>query len=103
MTAPFDITTIIPTKYKAWVGLVGSVLTLIVPFVLQAEQYLPTGVNLAIGGVLAVLTFLGIYKAPYAPPNTVLVHESVVNQAPDLPDVTPQNPAQPGYQNPWGA
>lgn len=102
MTAPFDITEIIPTKYKPWVGFVGSLLTLVVPFVLQSQQYLPTGVNLGIGGVLAVLTALGIYKAPYAPPNTVLVHESVVNSAPDLPPATPQNPLPPsGYNNPW--
>jgi hypothetical protein len=101
MTAPFDITEIIPTKYKAWVGLIGSVLTLVVPFVLEAEQYLPTGANLAIGGVLAVLTSLGIYKAPYKPSNdTVLVHKSEVTT--DLPAATPNKPLPPsGYNNPW--
>lgn len=100
MTAPFDITEIIPTKYKAWVGLIGSVLTLVVPFILQSEQYLPTGANLAIGGVLAVLTALGIYRTPYAPPSAVLVHESVVNSSPDLPPATPDNPVGP-FKNPW--
>jgi len=102
MTAPFDITEIIPTKYKAWVGLVGSLLTLVVPFILEAEQYLPTGVNLAIGGVLALLTALGIYKAPYKPTeDTVLVHKSEV-ATPDLPPATPSNPLPPHtYRNPW--
>lgn len=102
MTAPYDINEVIPSKAKAWVGLLGSLLTICVPWVLQFSDSLPAPWPGVVGLVLAVLTALGIYKAPYKPTDeTVLVHKAQVS-APDLPLVTPQNPAAPeGYQNPW--
>lgn len=103
MTAPFDITEIIPSKAKTYVGLIGSVVTFVAPLVLSVSDALPAPWPAVIGGVLAVLTALGIYKAPYKPSeDAVLVHKSEVS-TPDLPAVSPQNPAPPApdYTNPW--
>lgn len=100
MTAPFDITEIIPSKAKTYVGLIGSLVTFIAPLALSVSDALPAPWPAVIGGVLAVLTALGIYKAPYKPTaDTVLVHKSEV-ATPGLPPATPQNPVGP-YQNPW--
>jgi hypothetical protein len=79
MTGPINIETIIPTKYKAIVGLIGSLLSFVVPYVVQVEQYLPSPWPVVIGAVIAGLTFLGIVKAPYVPQGAVL--------APDTPQV----------------
>lgn len=74
MTTP-DLSSIIPLKWKTWVGLVGAVLTFVVPLILSVEDYLPSPWPAVIGGALSVLTALGIYKAPYKPTGTVLVPE----------------------------
>jgi hypothetical protein len=102
MTAPFDITEVIPSKAKTYVGLIGSLVTFIAPLALSVSDALPAPWPAVIGGVLAVLTALGIYKAPYKPtPETVLVHKSEV-AIPEPPSATPQTPIPPGdYQNPW--
>lgn len=98
MTTP-DLSGLIPSKWKAWVGLVGSLLSFAVPLILSVEQYLPAPWPAVIGFVLAALTALGVYKAPYTPPGAVL--------APDTPAVTAAAkqappPAAPGqYRNPW--
>ena len=103
MTAPIDITSIVPKKLKTIVGLVGSLLTFAVPFILSAEQYLPPQWTAVIGAVLALLTAFGIYKAPYAPEGTVLapdvpeVHEAAKNAAATA--VIP--PPVGGWRNPW--
>jgi hypothetical protein len=96
VTTP-DFSTIIPSKWKTWVGLIGSLLSFAVPLILSVEQYLPAPWPAVIGAVLAVLTALGIYKAPYVPQEAVL--------APDTPAVAAaaaQPPAESGtFQNPW--
>jgi hypothetical protein len=91
MTAPqFDITAIVPRKWKPWIGLVGSLLTFIVP-----EPW-----PVVIAGVIAGLTWLGIYKAPYVPTGAVLVPESAVT--PETPRTWPTTPPATGpYQSPW--
>lgn len=95
MTSPeFDITTVIPTKYKPWVGAIGSLLTFIVPTVTTYATGLPQPWPVVIAGVIAGLTWLGIYNAPYKPTGTVLVPESVVPP-------TPEPPAGGEYKNPW--
>lgn len=79
MTGPLNIDTIIPTKYKAIVGLVGSVLTFALPYIVDAEKWLPAPWPVVIAAVLAGLTGLGIVKAPYVPTGAVL--------APNTPEV----------------
>ena len=91
MTTP-DLSFVIPTKWKPWVGAVGALLTFIIPTVTEVAADLPAPWPAVIAAVVAALTWLGVYKVPYAPPNTVLVHESEA----------PPNPLPPtGYQNPW--
>lgn len=87
-----DLSSLIPSKFKTVVGLVGSLLTFVVPFILSVEDYLPSPWPAVIGVVLSVLTALGVYKAPYKPAGTVLVPESVAKSAP---------PAPGEYRNQW--
>lgn len=52
---------------KSWVALIGSLLTFIVPWIVQASAGLPAPWPAVIGAAVAVLTALGVYRAPYAP------------------------------------
>lgn len=79
MTGPINIQTIVPTKYKAIVGLIGALLTWLVPYVVQLLVYLPAPWPAVIGAAIAGLTYLGIVKTPYVPQGAVL--------APDTPAV----------------
>lgn len=81
-----------PSKFKTYIALAGSLLSFVVPLVVSAEQYLPPQWAAVIGGVIALLTAFGVYKAPYTPPGTVVVPEAV---AQSLPPVAGQ------YKNPW--
>lgn len=124
MTQP-DISAIIPLKAKAWVGLLGSLLTLIVPVALDATQTLDQPWPTVIGLVVAVLTALGIYKAPYKPtgttlaidPRTPVIDLPATEEVLSPPPVATTNPAAvadqvpteddpwqddtSGYSNPW--
>lgn len=101
MTTPqFDITEVIPSKAKAWVGLLGSLLTLFGPVILETTNALPAPWPVVIGGVFAALTFLGIYKAPYKPQGTVLVPETVITHDNEGVDSPPAQSAS-RWQNPW--
>ena len=100
MSTPFDITSLLPSKAKTWVGLIGSLLTFVVPFVLSMETYLPPQWTAVIGVVLAVLTALGVYHAPYKPQGTVLAPDTPAVAAASVPKATP--PDETGvYKNPW--
>jgi hypothetical protein len=79
MTAPFNIDTIVPTKWKPWVATLSSLLAFGVPYVIQAEQWLPDPWPVVIGFIIAALTWLGVYKVPFVPEGAVL--------APDTPAV----------------
>lgn len=79
-----------PSKAKAWIALVGTLLTAIVPYVLQYSTALPAPWPALIGGMVALLTVLGVYHAPYKPTGTVIVQ-----------DPSPAAPPPGGYQNPW--
>lgn len=72
MTDPVDISSIVPSKAKTWVGLIGSLLTFVGPFILQSADLLPSPWPAVIGVVFALATALGVYKAPYKPAGTVL-------------------------------
>jgi hypothetical protein len=93
MTAP----TVTPTKFKTWIALAGSALAFIVPLLVSVEDYLPAPWPAVIGGIIALLTGLGVYKAPYTPPGTVI--------APDTPAVqqaaTQAPPVGDTWKNPW--
>ena len=54
---------------KAWVSLIGSLLTFIVPWVVQVSTTLPEPWPALIGAVVALLTAFGVYHAPYKPVN----------------------------------
>lgn len=98
MTTPV-ITTINPSKAKTWVAIVGTILTTLVPYVLQAAVYVPDPWPLVIGAVIALLTAFGVYKAPYKPEGTSVVANSELNQI-AIPVPAPPA-AEGGYQNPW--
>jgi len=55
---------------KAWVALIGSLLTFIVPTLLAASASWPAPWPAVLGAVVAVLTALGVYRAPYQPTTT---------------------------------
>lgn len=99
MTTPIDISTIVPLKAKAWVGLVGSLLTFAGPFILENANLLPSPWPALIGVFFALATALGIYRAPYKPAGTVLVEPTVDGPSPGLLS----DEAQGTYQNPWKA
>lgn len=52
------------TSLKAIVGLIGSILTVAIPLLLQVSVALPASWQAVIGGVVAILTGLGVYSAP---------------------------------------
>ena len=52
---------------KAWTALIGSLLTLIIPTLVSVSAAWPAPWPAVIGGVVAVLTALGVYRAPYRP------------------------------------
>lgn len=52
---------------KAWTALLGSVLTLVIPWIVQASAVMPAPWPAVVGAVVAVLTAVGVYRAPYAP------------------------------------
>ncbi|BCI54926.1 hypothetical protein NIIDNTM18_42040 [Mycolicibacterium litorale] len=88
MTTP-DLSFIIPTKYKPWVALIGSLLTFAVPTATQIAADLGQPWPAVLAAVLALLTWFGVYKVPYAPPGTVLVpKESVKPPLRTVNDVT---------------
>lgn len=94
-----DINEIIPSKAKTWIGLVSSLLTLGVPYVLTVSTSLPAPWPVVIGLVIAVLGALGIYKGPYKPEGTILaVDPSAPKVAASVPDNAPV--ARPTYTGP---
>ena len=105
MTAPV-VTTIEPTKAKAWVAGVSAVLTVVVPYILSVATYLPDPWPAVVGGLIGLLAVFGVYKVPNRPADTVIVPESQVQTLPPnvpytpVPD-TPYVPPVGGYQNPW--
>lgn len=96
MTTPV-ITTINPSKSKTWIGLVGAALTFAIPFIVQLAAGLDQPWPAVIAAVVAVLTALGVYKAPYKPEGTSVVSNAELNKV-----AIPTLPVDPGtYENPW--
>ena len=54
---------------KSWTAFIGSLLTLLVPLLLQLSPYFPEPWPAVIGAVIALLTAVGVYHAPYQPVN----------------------------------
>lgn len=98
MTAP-DLSFLIPSKAKAWVALIGTGLSFVVPYVLSAETFLPKPVTAGIGVALWILSVLGVYKVPNVPADSVVVAKAdipaVVAAAKQAP------PAEGEYRNPY--
>lgn len=112
MTTPVDLSAIVPSKAKTWVGLIGSLLTFVGPFVLQSADLLPSPWPAVIGVVFALATTLGVYHAPYKPAGTTLapvdtkvsvtVDRQVDSTTPNVSAPEVQPPADDGtYPNPW--
>lgn len=80
-----------PSILKTVVGLVGSLLTFVLPLLASVEDWLPQPWPVVIGIVLSIGTALGIYHAPYAP--------SVPSPAEEPVAPTPVVP--PAVQGPW--
>jgi hypothetical protein len=84
--------TVVPSKFKTYVALAGSILSFVVPLIVSVENYLPAPWPAVIGGVIALLTAAGVYKAPYVPPGATVVPTSVAQSLP---------PAAGEFKNPW--
>lgn len=84
MTSPI----VTPSKAKAVVALVGTLLTVAVPYLLQVATSLPEPWPAIASGLVGVLTVLGVYHAPYKPTGTVIVPDPVA-------------PPSGGWTNPW--
>lgn len=101
MTSPegFDLAGIIPSKAKVYVALIGSVLTIVGPWILDSSNALPEPWPGVVGLVFAALTGLGVYQAPYKPTGTVLAPNTpaVVAAAEQAPPPTLPPPAQPSW------
>lgn len=52
---------------KSWVALLGSILTLVIPWVVSASASFPEPWPAVVGAVVAILTAVGVYHAPYSP------------------------------------
>lgn len=52
---------------KAWTALAGSAASFVIPWILAAVAALPSPWPEVVGAVVAVLTAVGVYHAPYAP------------------------------------
>lgn len=52
---------------KSWVALVGSLLTFIVPWIVQYSAFLPAPWPSVIAAAVAIATAVGVYHAPYQP------------------------------------
>lgn len=98
MTQPL----VIPSKLKTWTALAGSVLAVVIPLLVSVEDMLPAPWPAVIGAVIAALTALGVYKAPYVPTGTVLVPEAQVKSTPAPAQPTTTTELTAGtYSNPW--
>jgi hypothetical protein len=99
MNSP-PVVELIPSKAKAWIGLLTASLTVVVPWILEVSTAMPQPWPTVIAAVIGILGVFGIYQAPYKPEgeNAVLVPEDVVH-APVLPPATPSNPVRPSTWN----
>ena len=55
---------------KSWVALLGSLLTFIVPWIVQYSSLLPPPWPSIVAAVVAIATAVGVYHAPYQPVST---------------------------------
>jgi hypothetical protein len=91
MTQP-TITTLEPSKSKTWIAAIGGALTVVVPIVLSVSTNLPEPWPAVISAVVAVLTAVGVYKAPYRPEGTTTVPTAELTQvATPLPPSVPSD------------
>lgn len=105
MTQPVNptIATFEPSKAKTWVAAVGGALTVIVPIVLSVSTNLPEPWPAVISAVVAVLTAVGVYRAPYRPEGTTVVPTAELKQVatPLPPTATVVSQTRPDSGNPY--
>lgn len=93
-----DLSTIVPLKWKTAVAAVSGVLTIVVPFILQAAAHLSAPWPVVIGLFFAALGVLGVWRAPFVPAGHAIVPQSVAET------VQRSLPPVPGeFPNPWRA
>lgn len=93
MSNPPDLSGLIPAKWKTYTAIVGTGLSFVVPFILEASNGLPAPWPAVIGAVLWVATALGVYAAPYKPTGTVIVPATAQEpRAVDAPTGKPRHP-----------
>lgn len=104
MTAPV-VTTVEPTKAKAWMAAISALLTIVVPLILSVSTSLPGQWPAVVGGVIGLLGVLGVYKVPNQPPGTSIVPNDQISTLPPgvgytpVPDSPPVAPPG-GYEPP---
>lgn len=111
MTQPTPaITTIEPSKSKTWIAAIGGALTVIVPVVLSLSTSLPEPWPAVIAAIVAVLTAVGVYKAPYRPEGTTTVPTRELQQVAtplppspkgDIDDTPSPTPGLGGRRDSW--
>lgn len=80
-------------KLKAYVALLGGILTVAIPTVIDFAVYLPPQWQAVVGAVVALLTALGVYAAPNRPKGAVIAPATAVESRPvDEPTVKPRHP-----------
>lgn len=74
---------------KTWTSLIGTIITLVIPYLLQISPSFPAPWPAIVAAILAILTAFGVYKVPNAPGNR---HN---------PMSPAQNPVFSNYDFPW--
>ena len=67
---------------KAWVGLIGTLLTAGVPAALESNDVVPAPWSAIIAAVIALLTALGIFKVPNSKPNSSISYSGGASDSP---------------------
>lgn len=93
----FDIGTILPTKWKPWIAALGGLLAYVIPTLSASAVDLPPLAQAAIALVIAVLTWLGVYRVPFAPKGAeaVIVPTTQATEVHDVQGVRNNPPLPP--------
>lgn len=88
MTTPI-VTTVELNHNKGWLAGITTILTLVVPYILQYDDFLPKPWPQVIGLVIALLGTFGVVKIPAKPEGTVVVPADQVTTLPAGVGYTP--------------
>lgn len=90
------IPVITPSKAKTYVAFVGTVLTIVIPLVVQMSTNWPPQYQALLSGIIGLLTIFGVYQAPYKPKGTVIVPLDALPIGEEPPSIEQEQ-----YKNPW--